>query len=73
MDFVTHLPVSTRGYDAIFSIIDRFSILCCFIPCHSSMTALECASLFWEHWVYKFGMPVNIVSDRDAKVTSGFW
>jgi hypothetical protein len=27
MDFVTHLPVSTRGYDAIFSIIDRFSDL----------------------------------------------
>jgi hypothetical protein len=24
MDFITHLPVSTRGHDAIFSIIDRF-------------------------------------------------
>jgi hypothetical protein len=73
MDFVTHLPVSTRRYDAIFSIIDRFSRLCRFIPCHSSMSALDCASLFWEHWVCKFGMPVKIVSDRDAKFTSGFW
>jgi hypothetical protein len=43
MDFITHLPVSTRGYDAIFSIIDRFSRLCRFIPCHSTMSAVECA------------------------------
>jgi hypothetical protein len=26
MDFITHLPVSTRGHDAIFSIIDRFRV-----------------------------------------------
>jgi Integrase core domain len=73
MDFVTHLPVSTHGYDAIFSIVDRFSCLCRFIPCHSYMSALDCAQLFWEHWVCKFGMPGKIVSDRDAKFTSGFW
>ena len=73
MDFVTHLPVSTRGHDAIFSIIDRFSRLCRFIPCSSSMSALDCAQLFSEDWVCKFGMPVKIVRDRDAKFTSGFW
>jgi hypothetical protein len=73
MDFITHLPVSTRGHDAIFSIIDRFSRVCRFIPCSSSMTALECAQLFWEHWVCRFGMPVKIVSDRDVKLTSAFW
>ncbi len=45
MDFVTHLPVSTRGYDAIFSIVDRFSRFCRFIPCHTAMSALDCADL----------------------------
>jgi hypothetical protein len=40
---VTYLPMSTRGHDAIFSIIDRFSRLCRFIPCSSSMSTLECA------------------------------
>ena len=73
MDFVTHLLVSTRGYDAIFSIIDRFSRYCRFIPCHTAMSAVECADLFFEHWVCKFGMPVKIVSDRDARFTSSFW
>ena len=37
MDFITHLPVSTRGYDAIFSIIDRFSrlvvLFLAIVPC----------------------------------------
>jgi hypothetical protein len=73
MDFVTHLPVSTRGHDAIFSIIDRFSRLCRFIPCSSAMTALDCALLFWEHWVCRFEMPCKIISDRDVKFTSAFW
>ena len=40
MDFITHLPVSTRGFDAIFTIVDRFSRLVRFIPCNSSMTAV---------------------------------
>jgi hypothetical protein len=37
------LPVSTRGHDAIFSIIDHFSRLCRFIPCSSNMSAFDCA------------------------------
>ena len=43
MDFIVALPRSTRGYDAIFSIIDRFSRVCRFIPCHTSLSALEAA------------------------------
>ena len=70
MDFITHLPVSKRGYDAVFSVIDRFSTMCRFIPCSSSMSALEFAQLFFEHWVCIYGMPVKIVSDRDVKFTS---
>ena len=73
MDLVTHLPTSTRGYDAIFSIIDQFLRLCRFIPCNTLMTAVDCANLFWEHWVCKFGMPVKIVSDCNARFTSSFW
>ena len=73
MDFITHLPVSTRGFDAIFSIVDRFSRLVRFIPCSSSMSAVECAQLFFEHWVCRFGVPGKIVSDRDVKFTSSFW
>ncbi len=33
------LPVSERGYDAIFTVVDRFSRLVRFVPCSSDITA----------------------------------
>ena len=73
MDFVVQLPTSTRGFDAIFLIVDRFSRVTRFIPCSTSCTALDAARLFFEHWVCKYGVPKKIISDRDVKFTSGFW
>jgi hypothetical protein len=43
MDFIVQLPTSVRGYDAIFSIVDRFSRLCRFIPCSTSLSAYDAA------------------------------
>ena len=62
-----HLPTSTRGHDAIFSIVDRFSRLVRFVPCSSTLTAVDAAYLFFEHWVCRFGMPSKIISDRDPR------
>ena len=73
MDFVTHLPCTVRGFDAIFSIIDRFSKYCLFVPIKGNITALDCANIFFKYWVCSFGMPVKIISDRDPKFTSHFW
>ena len=73
MDFITHLPTSSRGHDAIFSIIDRYSRICRFIPCSSNLTAVDVANLFFEHWICRFGVPEKIISDRDVKFTSSFW
>lgn len=72
MDFVTHLPKS-NGYDGIFSVVDRFSKYCKFIPFKCNATAPDIANLLFEHWICQFGMPSTIVSDRDAKFTSKFW
>lgn len=73
MDFITHLPVTTSGADAIFSIIDRFSKFCMFIPIVGECSALECARLFFANWVCFFGCPTKIISDRDTRFTSKFW
>lgn len=59
MDFVVKLPQSARSKVAIFSIIDRVSTVCSFIPC--SITALDAASLFFEHWICKYGVPRKII------------
>ena len=43
MDFVMPLPVSERGFDAIFTVVDRFSRYVHFIPCKSTCTAADVA------------------------------
>jgi hypothetical protein len=73
MDFITHLPLTDGGADAIFSIIDRFSKFCMFIPIVGSCNAFECAQLFFKHWICMFGVPKKIISDRDTRFTSSFW
>jgi hypothetical protein len=43
MDFIFNLPTSYRGYDGIFTIVDRYSRLVRFIPCKSTIDAYETA------------------------------
>ena len=73
MDFVTCLPLTDRGYDAIFVVVDKFSKWVQLIPCTTEVDAVTCAPLFFENWVCKFGMPSRIICDRDPRFTSNFW
>jgi hypothetical protein len=45
MDFIVNLPVSSHGYDGIFTIVDRFSRLVRFIPINSNILAVEVGKL----------------------------
>ena len=65
--------MTDRGYDAIFVIVDKFSKLVCLVPCVTTIDAVTCARLIFEYWVFKYGMPNKIISDRDPKFTSIFW
>jgi transposase InsO family protein len=73
MDFVTHLPSTDSGFDAVWVVVDRFTKMVRFVPCMSTITAVQTASLFVKHIFKLHGMPKRIVSDRDNKFTSGFW
>ena len=73
MDYITHLPPTGTGHDAIFTVVDRFSKLVRFIPCKTTIDAEETAELFFNNWVCKFGMPSKIISDRDPRFVSRFW
>lgn len=72
MDFISGLPKVDQFCSAMV-VVDRFSKYATFVPIHKTCGAEETAALFFKHIVKYWGLPKNIVSDRDPRFTSIFW
>ena len=73
LDFVGGFPITRKGHDYIFVVVDRFNNMCIIILCKNTIKGQEATNMFFEQvWVH-FGVPRSIISDRDTIFLSAFW
>ncbi|GKF36538.1 reverse transcriptase domain-containing protein, partial [Tanacetum coccineum] len=73
MDFVSGLPRTPSGYDMIWVIVDRLTKSAHFLPMKKMDSMEKLTRLYLKEILYRHGVPVSIISDRDSHFTSNFW
>jgi hypothetical protein len=72
MDFITQL-LTTQEYNRIMVVVDHFSKYVVFHSNEENFGAEEVAQMFFKHVVKYWGLPLNIISDKDTRFTGKFW
>ncbi|GJP32178.1 hypothetical protein CLOM_g16775, partial [Closterium sp. NIES-68] len=73
LDFITGLPTTTSGLDAILVVIDKFSKMGHVIPTHTTARTEETTRVFVRYIISQYGIPTTLISNRDPKFTSNLW
>jgi transposase InsO family protein len=73
MDFITQLPVTKKGYDAIAVFVDRLTKMVHFAPTYTDCSSKNVARLFNDTVFKHHGLPSELISDKDPRFTSKFW
>ena len=73
MDLVSSLPRSPRSHDAIWVIVNRLTKSANFLATCLTDSIDVLSQLYIRKIVRLYGIPVTIISDRDAWFTSYFW
>ena len=73
VDFVTQLPVTDAGYDAVAVFCDKLSKMVHLAPTHSEVTAQQTAHLFMQHVWRLHGTPARLISDRGTQFSAALF
>ncbi|CDJ62001.1 OSJNBa0074B10.8 protein, related [Eimeria necatrix] len=73
LDFVTDLPLTTSGHDAILVVVDSLSKMAHFIPAKKSLSAADTVELLADRLIRYHGFPEVLISDRDPRFQSEVW
>jgi hypothetical protein len=73
MDFITGLPRTASGHDAICVFVDRATKMTHFAACRKTITAEQTGALFLSNVVRLHGEPTEVISDRGPQFASEFF
>ena len=72
-DFMTHLPRTSRGHDAMWVIVDRLTKSEHFLDVRMTFTLEAFCRLYIREIAQLHRVPISIVSDRGPNCTTHFW
>ena len=72
IDILGPLPKTRAGYQYILCMTDRYSKLALVAPLRR-IYALNIAQEFCREWVYHYGQPTYLLTDRGTQFTSSFF
>ncbi|GKE95695.1 putative reverse transcriptase domain-containing protein, partial [Tanacetum coccineum] len=67
MDFITKLPRTRSGHDAIWVVVDRLTKSAHFLAIREDYSMKKLARLYTNEIVARHGVPVSIILDRDGQ------
>ncbi|KAI3813823.1 hypothetical protein L1987_18558 [Smallanthus sonchifolius] len=73
MNFITKLPRTPSGCDTIWVIVDRLTKSAHFLAIKETDKVEKLTRVYLKEVVSRHGVPISIISDRDARLTSRFW
>ena len=73
IDFVTDLPESGGGINAIMVVVDKATRMTHLIHCSKSISASQTANLYMRYVAKLHGIPRCVYTDRGTQFVSRFW
>jgi RNase H-like domain found in reverse transcriptase/Integrase zinc binding domain/Integrase core domain len=72
IDLLGPLPKTSRGFQYILVVADRFTKLVRTVPL-KSITTMSIANAFCHHWIFVYGPPKTLLSDNGTQFNSKFF